>query len=157
MLSGCALRAISLMKRLAASRNSCISFLISSSLAPRLKRFAQRLFGGAQVALGFRGVAVLELLRHRPEQRRDVKQIRIAVGVLERGLGLLEAQIDIGWGVEQFRRDRKPGQRRVHLFWRMVRIEDEVAALLDERAGERVVEASLRQRQFDRRALAGLA
>ena len=39
----------------------------------------------------------------------------------------------------------------------MIRVQNQVAALLDERAGERIVEDSLRQRQFDRRALAGLA
>ena len=116
-----------------------------------LKRFAQSLLGGAQVALGLRGVAILDLLRHRPEQGRDVKQIGVAVGVLERGLGLLEAEIDVGGRVEQFRRDREPGQCRVDPFWRMVRVEDEVATLLDERAGERIMEGALRQRHFDRR------
>ena len=125
-----------------------LDFLVARAA---LKRFAQRLLGGAQIALGLRGVAVLELLRHRPEQGRDVKQISIAVGVVERGLGLLQTQIDIGRSVEQFRRDREPGQRRFDLLWRMVRVEDEVAALLDERAGERVVEKALRQRHFDRR------
>ena len=122
-----------------------------------LKRFAQGLLGGAQVALGLRGVAVLELLRHRPQERGDVQEIGVAAGVLERGLGLLEPEIDIGRGVEQLRRDSEAGQRRFDLLWRMVRVENEVAALLDERAGQRIVEDSLRQRHFDRRALAGLA
>ena len=91
--------------RLAQLLHQLLDFLIASAA---LERFAKRLLGCAQVVFGFRGVAVLELLGHRPEQGRDVQEISVAVGALERGLGLLQTQIDIGWRVKQFRRNREP-------------------------------------------------
>ena len=77
-----------------------------------LQRLSQRLFGGAQIALGLRGVAVLDLLGHRPEKRRDVEEVGVGARGGERGLRLLQPEIDVGGRVEQLRRDAQARQRR---------------------------------------------
>ena len=140
--------------RLAQLIHQLADFLVAGAA---LERLAQGLLGGAQVALGLRGVAVFDLLRHRPEQGGDVDEVGVAAGVLKRDVGLLQAEIDVGGRVEQFRRDRKAGQRRLDAFWRVVGVENEVAALFDQRARQGIVERPLRQRHLDRPALAGLA
>ena len=122
-----------------------------------LERLAQSLLGGAQVALGLRGVAVLDLLGHRPQKGGDVEQIRVAARVSEGRVRLLEAEIDIRRRVEQFRRDAEAVERRLDALGRMVRVEDQIAPLFDERARQRIVERPLRKRDFDRRARAALA
>ena len=142
------------LRRLAQLFHQLADFLVAGAA---LKRFAQGLLGGAQVAFGLRSVAIFNLLRHRPEQGGDVDEVGVAVGVLKRGVGLLQAEIDVRRRVEQFRRDREAGQRRLDALGRIVGVENEVAALFDERARQGIVEGSLRQRHLDRPALAGLA
>ena len=122
-----------------------------------LQRLAQGLLGRAQVALGLGRVAVLDLQRHRPQELGDVEEVGVGARAVERGLRLPQAEIDRGRGVEQLRGDGEAGQRRLDPFGRMVRIEDDIAAFLDQRPGQRIVERPLRQGHFDRLAPARLA
>ena len=122
-----------------------------------LQRLAQGLLGCAQVALRLGGIALLDLERHRPEELRDVQKIGVGACAIERGPRLLEAEIDARRSFEQLRRHGEAGQCGVDPLGRMVRIQDEVASLLDQRAGERIAERPLRQGHLGRRALAGLA
>ena len=98
-----------------------------------LERLAQGLLGGAQVALGLRSVTVLDLLRHRPKHRGDVEEIGVALGAVQRSLGLLQPEIDFRRRIEQLRRDRESGEGRLDPLWRIVGVENEVATLLDQR------------------------
>ena len=61
-----------------------------------LKRFAQSLLGGPQVALRLGGVAVLDLERHRPQELGDIEKIGVRACALERVPRLLEAEVDAG-------------------------------------------------------------
>ena len=141
------------LRRLAQVLHQLLDLVVARAA---LERLAQRLLGGAQIALGLGGVAVLDLLGHRPEQRGDVEKVGVGARRGERFLRLLHAEVGVGGRIEQLWRDGEPGQRRIDPLHRMVGIEDEVAALLDERARERVVKGALRQRHFDGRARARL-
>ena len=48
------------------------NFLVAGAA---IQRFAQLLLGGAQIALGLRGVAVLDLQRHRPKEIGDADEV----------------------------------------------------------------------------------
>ena len=141
-------------RRLAQVLHQLLDLLVARAA---LERLAQGLLGGAQVALGLRRVAVLDLLGHRPQQGCDIEEIRVAARLIERRPRLLQAEIDVRRRVEQFRRHAQAVERGLDARPLMVRVEDQIAPLFDERARQRVVERPLRKRDFDRRASAALA
>ena len=118
-----------------------------------LQRLAQLLFGRAQVALGLRGVAILDLGRHRPQQIGDGDEVGVAVRPRQSRRDVAQAEVDAGRRPEDLGRDHQRGERLGEAGRIVVGIEDQLAPLLDERARERVVERALGQRDFDGRAL----
>ncbi len=122
-----------------------------------IERLAQLLLGGAQIALGLRGVAVLDLQRHRPKEIGDADEVLIIARVGKMRLREFEAEIDRRGGAENFWRDQHRVERGGDARAIGVGIEHEIAPLLDQGARQRIVEASLRQGQRDRLARPCLA
>ena len=116
-----------------------------------LQRLAQRVLRRAQRLFGVRDVAVLEEDRHRPQPRHHVAQAVVALGARKLPVDRAQAEIDVGFRDEPLRRDGERIERAQHVVLG-VGIEREIAALLDQRARQRLGERPLRQPHLVRRA-----
>ena len=116
-----------------------------------LERLAQPLLGGAQLALGVGEVAVLDLERHRPEPFGDLEEVGVALCRAQALGGDAQAHEHAPLRREALRLDEERVERRLDAP-AVVGIEHDRAPLLDERAGERLGEGPLRQREIDRLA-----
>ena len=102
-----------------------------------LQRLAQPLLGGAQIALGLRGVAVFDLNRHRPQQIGDLDEIGIAARRREPRLRGAQAEIHAGGRLEESGAMSRASIALARRGAIVVGIEDQAASLLDQRARER--------------------
>ena len=144
------------MKLSSAARRLSVSFLISSSLAPR----SSACFSASCAARNALSTSVmLPSSMVTASAHRLATTSRIAI-VGARGLELprdaVEAEIVAGFRREQFRRDHQRVERGIDLRI-LVGVEREDAALLDQRARQRLGEQPLRQPHVERLALALIA
>ncbi len=139
-----------------AARNWSVSFLISSSLAPRSSASRKRILRLAQRLLGLGDVAVLDLDRHVPHPRHHVAQLVVGPGVSEIAVDRAQAEIDAGLQRELLGRDGERIERGEHDRL-LLGVERQVAALLDQRARHRLGEDALRQLDVGRLAAAFVA
>ena len=82
--------------------------------------------------------------RHRPQPRHHVAQLVVALGARELPVDRAQPEIDAGLRHEPLRRDRERIERAQHRGLG-VGVEREIAALLDQRARQRLGERPLRQ------------
>ncbi len=118
-----------------------------------LQRLAQLLLRRAQIPLGVGEIAVLDAQRHLPEKIGDGEHVRIGARALQAIQRRVQAEIDARRGAELVGRDEQRFERILDAG-ALVRRENEVAALLDQRTRQRLHEGSLRQEDFDRVARA---
>ena len=118
-----------------------------------LQRLAQRILRRAKLLLGLGDVAVLEHHRHRPQPRHHVAQRVVVLGARELPVDRAQPEIDVGLRDEPLRRDRQRIERHQHMVLG-VGVEREIAALLDQRARQRLGERPLRQPHLLRRRAA---
>ena len=116
-----------------------------------LQRLAQRILRRAKRLLGFRDVAVFQEHRHRPQPRHHVAQAVVGLGARQLPVDRAQPEIDVGFRDEALRRDGQRIERDQHVVLG-VGIEREIAALLDQRARQRLGERPLRQPHLVRRA-----
>src|SRR5579863_4102591 len=114
-----------------------------------LQRLAEPLLGGAKIALGLRGVAILDLQGHRPKQIRNADEIGVRARLLEAGLRRIEPEVHARTDAKELRRDEQGVERGRDAAAVVIGIKVQVAALLDQGLGERIAESPLRQRHFD--------
>ncbi len=121
-----------------------------------VERLLQRVFGGAQGFLRIGNVAVLEAHRHLPKPLHDVPQIVVALGSVQRPVDRTQAEIDAGFRRESFWRH---GERieRGEDDRAALRIERQIATLLDQSPRQRFGKNSLGQAQGERLAPALVA
>ena len=115
-------------------------------VAPALQRLHQLVLRRAQPALRLGQVAVLDIDGDVPEQVRRALQRRGVFIVRQPPVGAADAEIDRGVADEHLRRDGQRIEGARHLVLQ-IRPVDQLLALLDQRAGERLVEFALRQHQ----------
>ena len=116
-----------------------------------LQGVAKLLFGGAQIALGFRQVSALDAQRHFPHEIGDIEQVGVVFGRGEARGDRGEAQKYRARRPELVGRDHQRVDRGADPF-AIVRREDQVAALFNQRARQRLGEYALRQGDFNRLA-----
>ena len=108
----------------------------------------QAFLGGAQLLFAIGQIAVLDLQRHGPEPIRHLDQGVVAAGLAQPIGGQPQAHEDAPLRREVFRVDEKGIERELDAL-AVVRGENEVAPLLDQRLGKRIGEGALRQREVD--------
>ena len=121
-----------------------------------VERVAQRFLRGAQGRLRFGNIAVLEADRHRPQPRRYLAQVVVALGAHQRPEDRAQPEIDAGLGPEFVRPE---GQRidRGDDLRTDAGVEREITPLLDQRLRQRFGERALGQMQGERLAPALVA
>ena len=97
-----------------AARNWSISFLISSSLAPRSSAWRSASCACAQRLLGFATCCRLRSAPPCPTAARRRRADRRRFGVVELVVDRAQAEIDAGFGRELLRRDRQRVERGQH-------------------------------------------
>ena len=112
--------------------------------------FAQAVLRGAQFPLRIGQIAVLDLQRHRPQPVGDLHEILVGLGPPQALRAEAQAHEHAPLRRELVRRDEQRIERDLDAL-AVVRIEHELAPLLDEGLGERLGEGPLRQREVDRR------
>ena len=120
------------------------------------QRLLQRFLRRAQRLVDIGDVAILDGDGERPEAGDDVAQRHIGAGGLKLPRHAVEPEIVSGFRREHFRRDHQRIQRGIDLRI-LVGVERQDAALLDQRARQRLCEQPLRQAHVERLALAGVA
>ena len=120
------------------------------------ERLAQRVLRLAQRLLGLADIAVLDLQRHVPHARHHLAQRVVGFGVGETVVDRAQAEIDGKLGREAFRRDGERIERGQHQRLGFG-VERQDAALLDQRARDRLDENALRQLHVARLAAAFVA
>src|SRR3978361_486576 len=108
------------------------------------QRLLERLLGRTQGLVDIGDVAILDSDRERPQAGDDLAQGIVGAGAVELPPYAVEAEIVAGFGREQLRRDHQRVDRVIDLRL-LPGIEREVAALLDQRARQRLGEQPLRQ------------
>ena len=122
-----------------------------------LERLAQRLLRLAQRLLGLADIAVLDAARPCPTAAPPPRATdRRCCACCEVVIDRAQAEIDAGVGRELFGRDGERVERGQHQRL-LVGVERQDAALLDQRARQRLDEEALRQREFERLAAAFVA
>ncbi len=134
-------------KRSSAWRRLSVSRLSSSSVAPRSSRLPERVFRGPQRLLGIRHGAVLDQHRDLPQVIHDRAQIVVVARELGAGRGGADAEIDRRFRRETLGRDQQRLERAADAV-ALVGVEREQAALLDQRARQRLHERALGQQDF---------
>ena len=121
-----------------------------------LERFAQLLLKRPEIALGVGEIAVLEPQRHFPHQIRNADQRVVGLRLRKAERDRVEPEVNVGGRAEPLRRyhQRVHGRCNPRLE---IRRENEIPALLDQRAREWFDENPLRERHFDRFAATDVA
>ena len=144
------------MKLSSAARRFSVSFLISSSLAPRSSACLSASCAARKRLVDVGDVAVLDGDGERPQAGDDLAHRVVGAGGLELPRDAVEAEILAGLGREQFRRDHQRVERRIDLRI-LIGVERQDAALLDQRPRQRLGEQPLRQPHVERLAAALIA
>src|SRR4029078_10952757 len=157
-----------------AARRLSVSFLISSSAAPRssgclsascgarraggppLRRLLERLLRRARRLVVIGDLAVLDGDGERPQAGDDIARGGVGTGRLQLPRHAEETQIVTGLRREQFRRDHQRVERGIDLRT-LIGVERQDAALLDQGPRQRLGEQPLRQPHVERFALAFIA
>ncbi len=121
-----------------------------------LQGIAQLLFGGAKIAFGLGEIAILDAQRHLPEKIGGFDEITVAMRRIEPIECHPQSKINTCASVEYFRRDHQCLERVCYPRL-ILGGENQIAALLGKRAGKRLDERLLRQRDFDGIATAFIA
>ena len=144
------------MKLSSAARRFSVSFLISSSLAPRSSACLSASCA-ARSALSTSVMSPSSMVTASAHRLGDhLAQRVVGAGGLELPRDAVEPEILPGLGREQFRRDHQRVERRIDLAV-LIGVERQNAALLDQRARQRLGEQPLRQPHVERLALALIA
>ena len=139
-----------------AARRSSVSFLSSSSVAPRSSAWrsascAARSAASVSETLPSSSCTAMSHMRV-----DDVAQLVVALGAHELRKDRVQAEIDVALDIEFLRRHRQRIERGEHARLRIA-VEREDAPLLDQRARHRLGERPLRQLHFERLARALVA
>ena len=141
-----------LVERLAQLVHEPLDLFVGGAL---LKRLGEVLLGFTHTPLGFGEIAVLEAQRDVPELIDHALHAGARAVAHKPPVGGAQAEIGMTIGEETVRLHSNRVEADQDLI-AIAGILDQAAALLDDRPRDRVLEAPLRQNEFDRRTLADL-